>query len=739
MKLRSTLILSSLACFTAFGCSDDGDESPNLPNDMMDDGDAGGGMTDDMPDDMPDDVIDPVPDDMPDDMDGADAGDGGNMDPEMADAGQDAGMEDGGDNNAEPDAAADAGDGDPATSFTLTIENISGDSARPTPISPGVVLVSTEAAPLFTTGETDRGDGLVEIAEDGNAAVLAASLAAADVNSVLFNTPEGANNPGPAFPGGSYEIEFTATPEDGNLNFATMLVQTNDIFIAPNPEGIPLFDGDGNPLAERDISDMAPLWDVGSEVNEAPGHGPNQAPRQAAANTGAAEGVVAPFTDSTQQMPISSSMVSVEVSLNGSDYEITITNVSADNGAFVTPFSQVAWAIHNDNAALFSTSTTASPGLEQLAEDGTAVQLVAELDAANNADIAAAGTAGDPGPLQTISFTVTPTADHPFLSFASMLIFTNDAFHALDPAGIKMLDTDGFPRNADEIEDEIRRRLAVWDAGTEENEIPGAGFNQPPRQAGPNTGVTTTDNVSLLSDPTNDWDALDEMVNLTITQETANPPTFNVTLTSLGEGGESPVFPGLTPVFYAVHNDQIGLFEVGQPASAGLESLAEDGATATFDAELTAADQANLVAFGTATQMAPAMGPILPGGGSYSFVVAPDMDHPYLSIATMAIPSNDTFLAFGPSGLKLLNDDGTPRTDEEIALDIAGDFIAWDAGTEQNQAGAAGRDQAPQQAGPNTGAGEGDGMVRLLSDVADEVWSYPTTQDVVRITIRPTN
>ena len=103
----------------------------------------------------------------------------------------------------------------------------------------------------------------------------------------------------------------------------------------------------------------------------------------------------------------------------------------------------------------------------------------------------------------------------------------------------------------------------------------------------------------------------------------------------------------------------------------------------------------------------------------------------------MIVPSNDTFFAFEPMGLRVMNADGTPRSDEEIAADIAAMRLAWDAGTERNQAGAAGPDQAPRQAGPNTGADEGAGTVSLAS--GDSVWTYPSSSDVVRVTIVPMN
>lgn len=43
--------------------------------------------------------------------------------------------------------------------------------------------------------------------------------------------------PGPAFPGDAYEFTFTASSGD-RLGFATMFVQSNDLFFATPPEGI---------------------------------------------------------------------------------------------------------------------------------------------------------------------------------------------------------------------------------------------------------------------------------------------------------------------------------------------------------------------------------------------------------------------------------------------------------------------------------------------------------------------
>lgn len=76
-----------------------------------------------------------------------------------------------------------------------------------------------------------------------------------------------------------------------------MYVQSNDLFFAPLGAGIPLFGADGSPVS-GDVTDRIQLWDAGTEVNQAPNFGPDQAPRQAGPDTGADEnGVVQPVSD----------------------------------------------------------------------------------------------------------------------------------------------------------------------------------------------------------------------------------------------------------------------------------------------------------------------------------------------------------------------------------------------------------------------------------------------------------
>ncbi len=177
-----------------------------------------------------------------------------------------------------------------AVTFLVRIENISGDSDLPTPFAPGVWVLHSEAGPLFIEGEADKGYGLEALAEDGDPSGLAEALNGMDLHAGVFNTPAGADGPGPLLPGESYEFEVKATADTPYLSFATMFVQSNDLFVGPGESGIALFDMDGMAMmGMHDVTADMDLWDAGTEANEEPGVGGDQAPRQSGPNTGLPE------------------------------------------------------------------------------------------------------------------------------------------------------------------------------------------------------------------------------------------------------------------------------------------------------------------------------------------------------------------------------------------------------------------------------------------------------------------
>jgi len=190
--------------------------------------------------------------------------------------------------------------------FTVRVENVSvgnilklsnGKTAAVT-VAPVLYVIHTNRGPLFTSGEPDRGKGLEALAEDGPTGPLEKSLKGQPgiVHVGSTDTPVGASKPGDIWPGQAFEFKVTAKPGE-QLTIATMFVQSNDLFYAPREEGIALFDASGKPIA-GDVTSQILLWDAGTEVNEEPGLGPNQAPLQPAPNTGPAEhGVVQPITE----------------------------------------------------------------------------------------------------------------------------------------------------------------------------------------------------------------------------------------------------------------------------------------------------------------------------------------------------------------------------------------------------------------------------------------------------------
>lgn len=190
--------------------------------------------------------------------------------------------------------------------FTVRVENVSvgnilklsNGKTAPVAVAPVLYVIHTTRGPLFTSGERDRGKGLEALAEDGPTGPLAESLKGQPgiVRVGSTSTPVGASGPGDIWPGGAYEFNVTAKPGE-RLTIAMMLAQSNDLFYAPREEGIALFDAGGKPIA-GDVTSQILLWDAGTEVNEEPGLGPNQAPLQAAPNTGPAEnGVVRPISE----------------------------------------------------------------------------------------------------------------------------------------------------------------------------------------------------------------------------------------------------------------------------------------------------------------------------------------------------------------------------------------------------------------------------------------------------------
>lgn len=165
----------------------------------------------------------------------------------------------------------------------------------------------------------------------------------------------------------------------------------------------------------------------------------------------------------------------------------------------------------------------------------------------------------------------------------------------------------------------------------------------------------------------------------------------------------------VAPVWVGFHNGTFDGFDSGSPASAALESLAEDGnsgpLSAAFSGSGAGMHQATLLGPG-----APGFPPVIFPGQSAMMSFDLDGADPanrYLSYAAMIVPSNDAFVGNdNPTAFEVFDGSGnfTPFSFMILGTDIR------DAGTEVN-------DEVPMntalfgQMMPNTGGTEGGNVM----------------------------
>ncbi len=445
----------------------------------------------------------------------------------------------------------------PVTPFWVRIENVSeagtlqpsDGSQQFVPLSPGVWAVHQATAPLFNAGQPDRGDGLEAIAEDGSPGQLAENLVGqTGINSSdLFNTPDGAAGPGPLLPGDAYEFTIYAAP-GAYFSVATMFIPSNDLFLAPAAQGIPLFKSGDQP-AGGNFTSYLDLWDAGTEENEEPGVGPNQAQRQTGPDTGPLDpdnrvrlvndGFTYPDVADVIRLTINP-VIPVPFTVRIENVSSATALMPSDGSEQPVPQSPGVWAVHNSSGPLFrSGQPDRGAGLEAIAEDGNPAGLATVL--ASQSGILASAVfntpvgAGGPGPLlpgdaYEFSFEAYPGS---YLSFANMFVPSNDLFFGPDEMGIPLFDEDCNPSTGD-----VTQYILLWDAGTEINEEPGVGPNQVQRQSGPNTGPPDPNNFVRLADDEFPLPAIADLIRVTI-----NPP-LEATW-SFGEGSGTD-FSGVT-------------------------------------------------------------------------------------------------------------------------------------------------------------------------------------------------
>lgn len=142
-------------------------------------------------------------------------------------------------------------------------------------------------------------------------------------------------------------------------------------------------------------------------------------------------------------------------------YDVTIDNLTAGQ-----PLTPPVIATHRAATGMFTVGRPASFALKEIAENGNLAPMIAQLGADKHVSdsVAAAAPlvpAGLPGSAMfgdSVTLTVTASKGAKFVSFASMLICTNDGFTGVDSL-----------RLPKDVGDAVVVRSAGYDAGTELN------------------------------------------------------------------------------------------------------------------------------------------------------------------------------------------------------------------------------------------------------------------------------
>ena len=142
-------------------------------------------------------------------------------------------------------------------------------------------------------------------------------------------------------------------------------------------------------------------------------------------------------------------------------YEVTIINLTSGQ-----PLTPPVIVTHKKATGIFSVGSSASFGIQQIAENGANGPLLAALGLDKHVfDVTTGMTplvpAGTPGSAMfgdTVTLTITSAKGAKYLSFATMLICTNDGFTGLD--------TMRLPKK---VGDTVTVSTVGYDAGTEMN------------------------------------------------------------------------------------------------------------------------------------------------------------------------------------------------------------------------------------------------------------------------------
>ncbi len=189
---------------------------------------------------------------------------------------------------------------------------------------------------------------------------------------------------------------------------------------------------------------------------------------------------------------------------NVSDGNTLQTSADGNQASQPVPLTPVVWAVHTRDEPIFSNGQPERDnGLEELAEDGMPQRLAVSLgerDTVVESGVAAVPEGMDgagpltPGHAYEFSFEAESGAPQLYLSFVSMFIPSNDLFYAIGgSSGLRL-----FGQGQSPVAGVQTDHVGLWDTGTEINEEPGVGENQPMRQREGGVGLVERSTVAPI-------------------------------------------------------------------------------------------------------------------------------------------------------------------------------------------------------------------------------------------------
>ena len=368
--------------------------------------------------------------------------------------------------------------------YLITIENLTEGQ----PFTPPVVAAHKRSTHIWERGEA-ASPGIQAVAENGGVPILAEEVAG---NPKVGNSIVAVG--APILGGESATFEFTAPRNSRRLSIASMLICTNDGFTGVDSLKLPRRGGVPTEVYLN-------AYDAGTEINTeafddlVPPCGGLTGLHDGSLGTGAsnpalAEGGVIEVHDTIQgiaDLPASADWDGPVAKLtitridNAAVYEIKVINRSSGQ-----PFTPPVIATHRGGFDLFETGEEASAGIQGVAENGNVPGLVAELEEESKVRTVVVGDGPVlPGDYQRIMVYTSKNARR--LSFASMLICTNDGFTGLS--------NEKLPRV---IGQQVWFGAISDDAGTELNTELFADLVPP---CGPLTGVDSAGQGTGMSNP----------------------------------------------------------------------------------------------------------------------------------------------------------------------------------------------------------------------------------------------